>query len=287
MTAFIAWYLILTLLGWLTFPLAYRLFPVLADRGYTLARAAGLLLWAYVFWLFTSLGLTVNNLGGVLFALMPLVGASLYALFLPQLQSRAAPRPNSAREMLNWVRGHIGLLLSVEALFLAAFVLLALLRAGNPTLDNAEKPMELMFINSILRSPGFPPHDGWLSGYAISYYYFGYVMTAMLARLSGVTGSIAHNLMTALIFALAAIGSYGLLFNLLAPRGPDGEAAADRRGATSAALVAPLFLLLVSNLEGFLEVLHRRGIFWSGTQNFWTWLGIKELNEVPVEPLSW
>jgi len=114
--------------------------------------------------------------------------------------------------------------------------------------------MELMFINSILRSPGFPPHDGWLSGYAISYYYFGYVMTAMLAQLSGVTGSIAHNLMTALIFALAAIGSYGILYNLLARRNQEPKEAA------GAALLAPLFMLVVSNLEGFLEVLHRRGI---------------------------
>ena len=121
-------------------------------------------------------------------------------------------------------------MVTTEVLFLVAFGLLALLRAGNPTLDNAEKPMELMFINSILRSPSFPPHDGWLSGYAISYYYFGYVMTAMLAQLSGVTGSIAHNLMTALVFALAAIGAYGLLFNLLATRRTDADGAA-RLGA--------------------------------------------------------
>ena len=78
--------------------------------------------------------------------------------------------------------------------------------------------MELMFINSILRSPSFPPHDSWLSGYAISYYYFGYVMTAMLAQLTGLTGSIAHNLMTALVFGLAAIGSFGILYDLLAAR---------------------------------------------------------------------
>ena len=41
MTAFISWYFLLTLLGWLTFPLVYRLFPNFADRGYSLARAAG------------------------------------------------------------------------------------------------------------------------------------------------------------------------------------------------------------------------------------------------------
>ena len=56
--AFVSWYVIITLLGWLTFPLAYFLFPALADRGYSLSRVAGLLIWGYVFWSFTSLGLT-------------------------------------------------------------------------------------------------------------------------------------------------------------------------------------------------------------------------------------
>ena len=111
MIAFIAWYLILTLLGWLTFPLVFRLFPVLRDRGYTFARAAGLLLWAYVFWLFTTLGISSNNLGGILFGLLPLVALSMYAIFaipakgdLPQRRGsagrrsiRLAPRSRSRR----------------------------------------------------------------------------------------------------------------------------------------------------------------------------------------------
>src|SRR5512139_3403930 len=140
MAAFISWYVIITLIGWLAFPLVYRLFPALADRGYTLARAAGLLLWAYVFWLFTTLGLAFNNIGGILFALLPLVALSAYAL----LRLGARPKEPGARvrEILQWLRGNIGLVVTTEILFLAAFVLLALLRAGNPTLDNAEKPME-------------------------------------------------------------------------------------------------------------------------------------------------
>jgi YYY domain-containing protein len=288
MIAFIAWYLIMTLLGWLTFPLAYRLFPALADRGYTLARAVGLLLWAYAFWLFTTLGLSFNNVGGVLFGVLPLLALSLYALLLPGKKadvSASNPRPadhlNPVDEIIQWVKDNARLVVTTEVLFLTAFALLTLLRAGNPTLDNAEKPMELMFINSILRSSSFPPHDGWLSGYAISYYYFGYVMTAMLAQLSGITGSIAHNLMTALVFALAAIGSYGILFDLLASR------RSEMKRAAGPALLAPLFMLVVSNLEGFLEVLHRRGILWLGTNNFWTWLGIKELNQAPTPPYGW
>ncbi len=308
MAAFIAWYLIVTLLGWLTFPLVFWLLPGLADRGYSLSRAAGLLVWGYLFWLLDSLGLIQNNAGGVLLGLVSAAAIGLSSFFF-----RGTGFPARKAEIWSWLKSHVRLVVSVEALFLVAFALEALLRAGNPTLDNAEKPMELMFINAIIRSPAFPPRDAWLSGYAISYYYFGYVMAAMLAMLTGLTGSVAHNLMTALIFGLAAIGSYGILYDLLAARESRGairepaavpvtgdtppitdnasrrtnNAPASGSHFTYSALLAPLFLLLVSNLEGFLEVLHGHEIFWSGTSNFWTWLGIQELNAPPTQPLNW
>ncbi len=281
MIAFFSWYLILSILGWLTFPLVYLLFPALADRGYSLARTAGLLVWGYVFWLLNSLGLIQNNVGGILFGLLPLIGIST-TIFV-----------NHKSEIVDYIRSNLRLVGTIEILFLLSFAFLAMLRAGNPELDNAEKPMELMFINAILRSPTFPPHDSWLSGYAISYYYFGYVMTAMLAMLTGLTGSTAHNLMTALIFSLAAIGAYGILYNLLAASNQRSVISnqqskiENRKSQIGSSFLSPLFLLLVSNIEGFLEVLHRAGLFWIGTQNFWTWLGIKELSDPPTQPLGW
>jgi YYY domain-containing protein len=49
--------------------------------------------------------------------------------------------------------------------------------------------------------------------------------------------------------------------------------------------------LFVSNLEGFLEVLSSRGLFWklgnSPTSAFWSWLDIKGLVDPPLLPLSW
>jgi YYY domain-containing protein len=290
---FFSWYLTITLLGWLTFPLVFRLFPALADRGYSLSRAAGLLVWGYVFWLLTSLGLSQNDAGGLLLGLLILAGLSVWAYQTVNREQKTV--------ILDWLRGNRRLILSVEILFFLAFAFLAFARASNPELTSAEKPMELMFINSILRSPTFPPRDAWLSGYAISYYYFGYVMTAMLAKLTGVPGSAAHNLMTSLIFALGAIGSYGILYNLLALRWKSeiGKREAGDEQIVSAkpripnhvsrlSFLAPLFLLIVSNAEGFLEVLHRRGLFWSGnTSNFWTWLDIRDLNLPPAQPLGW
>src|SRR5215208_7308996 len=87
---------------------------------------------------------------------------------------------------------------------------------GNSGLGEAETPMELMFINGIMNSPTFPPRDLWLSGYSISYYYFGYVMASMLALFTGTPATMAFNLMIALVFGLSAVGAYGILYNLLA-----------------------------------------------------------------------
>jgi YYY domain-containing protein len=293
MTAFFSWYVLISLLGWATFPLAYRLFPALPDRGFTLARAMGLLIWGYIFWLLASLGIAQNDIGGILLALAFIIGLSVWSV------------ANRQSKIVNFFRSNIPLIITTEILFFTAFAFLAFVRSANPELTSTEKPMELAFISAILRSPSFPPQDPWLSGYAISYYYFGYVMTAMLAKLTGIPGSLAHNLMTALVFALGAVGSYGILYNLF-PQ----PAIANRKSQIAKSLLAPLFLLLVSNFGALLEVLHRRGLFWSEdsefwkwlknidrsnlfwspnttTFNFWTWLDIKELSSPPLEPFQW
>lgn len=275
MSAFISWYLIIIILGWLTFPLAYILFPALADRGYTLSRAAGLLIWGYIFWLLASLNIAQNDAGGILLALAFIIGLSIWITV------------NRKSEIISFLKSNLSLILTTEILFLVAFGFLAFVRSANPELVSTEKPMELAFINGILRSPVFPPQDPWLSGYAISYYYFGYVMTAMLARISSVPGSLAHNLMTSLVFALGAIGSYGILYNLLSQLKTE-----NRKSQIVNSLFAPLFLLLVSNFEALLEILHRLGLFWvknatgQYTSAFWTWLDMKELSNAPTLPFQ-
>jgi YYY domain-containing protein len=282
MTSFISWYFLITLLGCLTFPLAYRLFPALPDRGYTLARTAGLLMWGYIFWLFTSLGISQNDLGGILLALAIVTGLSIWSLV-----TQSSP-------LTNWLKENLRVIITTEVLFLLAFAFLAVIRAANPEILGTEKPMELAFINSILRSPTFPPRDPWLSGYAISYYHFGYIITAMIARVTSVPGTLAFNLVLALVFALAGIGAYGIMFNLLALNNrqseiPFGHDVINRKSPIGLPLLGPLFLLIVSNIEAFFEVLHRLGIFWSNpsTSRFWVWLDIKDLSIAPSQPFAW
>src|SRR5512136_847232 len=208
MLQFFLWYLLVSLIGWLTFPLAFQLFPALADRGFSLARALGMLVWGYVFWMMVSLGIIQNDGSGLLLALMILAGISAFGLL----------RKDARKTLAEWIRSNVRTIIIMEVLFFLAFAAWTFVRASNPNIETAggEKTMELAFINAILRSATFPPHDPWLSGYAISYYYFGYVMTAMLAEATGTLGSVAHNLMSALIYALTTIGAYGILYNLLA-----------------------------------------------------------------------
>jgi YYY domain-containing protein len=277
MTAFISWYFLLVILGWITFPLTYRLFPNFADRGYSLARAAGLLIWGYIYWLFTSLGISQNDTGGILLALAILIALSAWSTV------------NRKLEIRNYIKSNLRLIITVEILFLSAFALLAFVRSANPEILGTEKPMELAFINAILRSPTFPPRDPWLSGYAISYYYFGYVLTAMLAKLTLVPGTLAFNLMLALVFALGALGAYGILYNLLALTVDHGPQTMDnstiRSPSSIVPLLAPLFLLIVSNLEGFFHVLYTSGTIRSAA--FWKWLDIKDLTEAPAVSSNW
>ncbi len=291
MTAFISWYIVITLLGWLTFPLAYHLFPALTDRGYTLARALGLLIWGYVFWVFASLGIAQNDIGGLLLAAIILLGLSIWLVVNRQSQIE-----NRKSEMLEWANENRHLIITVELFFLIAFALMAFVRSTNTEIFTAggEKWMEVAFINAILHSPTFPPHDPWLSGYAISYYYFGYVMTAMLAKLTSTAAPVAHNLMLSLIFGLSAIGAYGLLFNILsAYRTWRSDEQETRTSPVFGAFLAPLFLLIVSNLEGLFESLHSKGIGWrfaadgSATSSFWSWLDLQALTKPPVQPLHW
>ncbi len=271
--SWLAWWLVSSLLGVGAFPIAYRLLHRLPDRGYGLSRAAGILAAGYLLWLGASVRMLRNDLGGALAAVVVLLALGAWA------------GSGKWGEIGRWVSKRWRSVLAWELLFLMAFGWWAFVRANNPEIAWTEKPMELAFLNSALRSSSFPPADPWLSGYGISYYYFGYVLLAFVARLTGVNGGVAFNLGNALWFALTACGTYSVLYNLLASR--EGK---PRLGAP---LLGPLFVLISGNLEGIFEVAHARHLFWQTqadgtlTSAFWAWLGLPDLASPPTTPVSW
>lgn len=281
--SFLSWYITIFVVGLVSLPITFRLFPNLTSKGYALARPLGLLVWGYFFWLLCSLGVLQNDTGGVVFALLLLVGLSIWCSMNGRWQ-----------KLTTWVKQNKKTLITMEVLFFIAFGLWTIVRAANPDVVYTEKPMELAFINAILKSPSFPPNDPWLSGYAISYYYFGYVMVSMLIRVSGVTSAIGFNLSAALWFALTALATYGIVFDMLSTWKlrihSDGF---DRyKLARNGAFLGPFFVLIVSCLEGLLEFLYSWQVFWKInsegilTSRFWTWLSVSELELPPTTPVS-
>lgn len=289
--AFLFWYLAAGILGILALPLAFRLFQRLPDRGYSFSKALGLLIVGYIFWLLGSLGFTQNDSGGIILSAGLALAAGLLWL-----------QPSGLRDLKIWLLGERKTVLAVEILFLAAFAGWAIIRAYNPNIEGTEKPMEFMFINSVLQSPSFPPHDAWLSGHAISYYYFGYVLVGILTRLTGVDPALAFNLAIALLFALTAVCAFGLVLNLIhLSRRKAGKLAE----SAWPALLAPLLVLVTGNYYGALELAHNNGLFretripavWydfgsagsqppgiqAGSINLWEWLDLKRINGPPSE----
>lgn len=279
----LSWYLVISVIGLVGTPIIFRFLPHLTSRGYALARPLGLLIWGYLFWLLGSLGILQNDLGGVMVAFSLLLAVSIWSCSKGQW-----------REMIVWLRENKKTVLTMETLFLAAFVLWAVVRAANPDVVYTEKPMELAFINSILKSPSMPPQDPWMSGYAISYYYFGYVLISMLIRVTGVASSISFNLSAALWFALTALAVYGIVFDLLAARkhNPDHQNRDILKPARMGGFLGPLYVLIISCLEGVFEFLYSWGAFWKMdpqgnlVSRFWSWLAISELDTAPTQPAS-
>lgn len=306
---FLSWYLAATLAGWIAFPLIFRLFCFLPDRGIAFAKAAGLLLVMFLFWLLGSFGFLRNDSSGLLLAVLILIGVQAAWL-----------KKDGLATAFRWVAQHGSYALLCELLFLAAFAGWTVIRAYNPAIDGTEKPMEYMLINSILHSPTLPPGDAWLSGYAISYYYFGYFIVASLARLAATPPAVAFNLGLALVFGLTALGATGLVVNLLAlVKGArsktDSAPPAHLVSAFLPGLLGCLMVLFVGNYYGALELVRDNGgladlqipaIYYDygsgpdlskvqslqqmqrqpgiqvGMVNFWQWLDIKQLGPLPA-----
>ncbi len=237
----------------------------------------GLLLWGFVYWWMTSLKLLANDLAGTSTVLLFLLALNLFVLW----------KIGPAR-LFKLDQRKKKLLLFSESLFLLSFAFWAIVRAANPEIIHTEKFMEMAFINAILKSPGMPPHDPWLSGYAISYYYFGYLLAAMLIRMTNVAASVGYNLVSALWFGLTALGAYGLLWDFLARKEDLKTKNSEHESGVSHgiylfALMAPLMMLIVSNWFGIFDVLHARGL---GSATFWQGLELPALMTEPFN-LSW
>ena len=259
------WWLIVELVGLLALPVAFVLLKNLPDKGYALGKPLGILILGYTLWLAATFHILPNTRPFIALLLVLLGALGLYLAWRQRGQ------------LITFLRERWPVVLASEAVFTGLFLLWALVRSHNPEISITEQPMDFAFLNASIRSEYFPPRDPWLSGFSVSYYYFGYLMMAALTQLSGLPSAVAYNLSLAMLFGLTGAGAFSLVYNLVSR---------NHKSLTvplAFGLLGTLFILLIGNLEGALEFFHSHGF---GDQAFWQSVGIKDLAK-PYVAESW
>ena len=201
----VAWYIMITLLGWVVYPTVRLAFRGLTDKGYPLARLVALVLLALLSWWIGSVGLPVSRMT-ILLVVLLLAGINFGLFWLQK------------NEMIVEWKTRRKYFLLAEGLMLAFFVLFLLVRLGNPDLwhpyKGGEKPMDFSYLNAVIKSTTFPPYDPWFAGGYINYYYYGFVLIGMPIKLLGIVPSIAYNLFLPSLFAFFGMGAFSIGWNL-------------------------------------------------------------------------
>jgi YYY domain-containing protein len=202
----VVWYLVVAILGVIAYPIVRLALPGLADRGYPLARIAGLLFLSYLVWLAGSVKIPFSGSTITLMSIVLLVvGGILF--FVQRVDLR-----REWHEKRNYF-------LVIEGLFLAFFIFDLVIRLGNPDLwhpwKGGERPMDFSYLNAVLKSTSFPPYDPWFSGGYINYYYYGFVYVGVLVKWLGIVPSVAYNLIIPTLFSMIAMGAFSVGWNLV------------------------------------------------------------------------
>ena len=265
MTDFLPWLLTAELVGLAAFPLVFRAFPGLADRGWGLAIPAGMLIVSTRVWLLSYVGILPNSTWAwwLVVLLVAIGGGFAVRSHVPEL-----------RRLL---RAHWPAIVVSQVLFIVFFSMFALLRANNPDITNTEKPMEIMMLNAAVSAEFVPPEDAWLAGESVAYYYGGYWNLGGIAKLSNVPTASGFNLSLALIAGMAASAIFSLVYGMVSRDG------GGLRAAALSGVISAVLLLLTASLTGWWELAANFG---AGSDGFYEGLAISGLERNP-DPGSW
>jgi YYY domain-containing protein len=227
----LTWIIAVEALGLVCLPLLRAFFGNGRDAA-LLSRPVGLALVAYVGWALSLVkGVGFGRM--TLFLALAIVGAASF------LVRRSSGHEGGAAAAPFWDTDE-----KRAALFfwLPAGVFL-LIRAAVPEVLGAEKFMDLAFLNSLTRSSQMPPPDPWMSGLTINYYYWGYLLAAVLAKIAFVQTFVSYNLAVATFAGYSFVAAACLAMRLSG-------------GRTAAGVWAGIGTVFAGNLAGALDAWH-------------------------------
>jgi YYY domain-containing protein len=254
------WLLTVQGLGLGVLPLTVRAFGGLPDRGYGVTRVVGLVVVGWLAYLTAMLGFTAY-VGATVGVLAAALAASLWIAW--------------GRGCLEALRPRWRLLAAEELTFLAVFGVGTLVRAYNADIVGQEKFMDYAFVNALLRTTTLPAEDMWLSGFAMPYYYLGYLLAGLPAKIAGTPGPMAYNLAVVLVFATGFGAAGSIVYGLVRSADRDDVERSRFDPASFAfGLLGGALTMVVGNLVGVFELIAARG--W-GSPDFWAAVGVKGL----------
>ena len=252
--AVLVWWLAVTLIGALAWPLTFVVFRNLADRGHVLARSLGLIVLAYLVWLPASLRWLRNGLPLTLAAMGVLAAVSVFLL-------RRHRQAISAFWHQRW-----RIVALEEILLLAVFLLFVFIRILNPDLwqpwQGGEKSMDIAYLNACMRSAYLPPYDPYYAHGYLNYYYYGQFIISLVVRLTGILPTVAFNLAVPMLFALTVGNAFGVGYSLAkGMHRNSGEVggAVEELGGTWGGLLAAGFVAVIGNLDSLVQIVTRLG----------------------------
>jgi YYY domain-containing protein len=149
------------------------------------------------------------------------------------------------REFGRVLRRHGAALIWTEGIFFAALMFGLWLVSCHAAIDpDSERMMDYAMLQSVLRTDSFPQQDLWMAGAKVNYYYFGYVIAAVVRWLGNMPLPVFFNAMVALVYALSFSAAFGW-----------GWAFSQRKRY---GWLAMLMLMLMGNLNGLVQVVLRR-----------------------------
>ncbi len=247
--ALVAFYVIVFLLGVATFAFTFKLFPGLHDRGYSIARILGILLFGYISWMLPTSQLVKFAMSAWIALAVLLIGGII-----------ALVRDKS---ILQFYKNNRKLFLTIEAIALVSFLAMLTIRYVTPN-QGPEYPTwgerfdDFAILNSVARTDYFPAEHPWLAGKQLHYYYFGQIMIAGLAIVSRLSINYVYNVALAMLFSLVVLGSFCIVYNLTKRIG--------------FGVLAAFFTVVIGNFAGFVQVIKQKGLlpysYWDPSRVF-------------------
>ena len=173
-----------------------KLFGYSVRTSYVFGRVVGMLVLAYVVWLFSVL----NVLPFTSWYIWIVYGA----LFITILYFS-----RSGFTKIDLIQ-----ILKVELLYLVSFVFMIGYLFVSPDITGGEKYMNFGIFNSLLNFDVLPPKDMWLAPYSLNYYYFGHVIYTIPVKMLSLQPEIAYNLLLSCIFGLVFLQTYYFGFKI-------------------------------------------------------------------------